>query len=276
MAIRIDGTAGNDVYNEHRFENEIIYTYGGNDTVNLWVNDDYAGGQYVDTGDGNDTVNQSFNGYGEFYLGNGNDRFISEGDGWTYGNYVDAGAGDDLMAFDTQHSTYFGGTGIDTFISTSFSNLMDGGLGIDLVSYEVTNNAVTIDLLNDIAGDRGDYSLDERIFNIENARGSNYNDLIQGDNANNILEGLAGNDTLWGLNGNDVLRGGLGNDAIAAGFGNDRVVGPGGHRRHVGRSGPRHIRVRRCDRHRQLGGDPRLDRRLRSRPGQDRSVDHRR
>jgi Ca2+-binding RTX toxin-like protein len=253
MAIRIDGTAGNDVYNEHRFENEIIYTYGGNDTVN-----------------------QSFNGYGEFYLGNGNDRFISEGDGWTYGNYVDAGAGDDLMAFDTQHSTYFGGTGIDTFISTSFSNLMDGGLGIDLVSYEVTNNAVTIDLLNDIAGDRGDYSLDERIFNIENARGSNYNDLIQGDNANNILEGLAGNDTLWGLNGNDVLRGGLGNDAIAAGFGNDRVVGPGGHRRHVGRSGPRHIRVRRCDRHRQLGGDPRLDRRLRSRPGQDRSVDHRR
>ncbi|MEQ1718070.1 MAG: M10 family metallopeptidase C-terminal domain-containing protein [Hyphomicrobium sp.] len=226
--IRINGTAGNDRYDESYYDTETIFTYGGNDVVNLWVNDDYAGGQYVDTGEGNDTVYQSFNGYGEFYLGNGNDTFVSEGDGWTYGNYVDAGAGNDVLAFDTQHSTYLGGEGTDTFISTSFSNRMNGGNGIDLVSYEATDNGVKIDLLNDVAGDFGDFTLDERIFNIENARGSNFNDAIAGDNFNNILEGIGGNDTLWGQGGNDVLRGGAGNDALAAGLGNDRIVGQAG------------------------------------------------
>lgn len=226
--IRIDGTAGNDSISERYYDTETIFTYGGGDVVNLWVNDDYAGGQYVDTGDGNDTVYQSFNGYGEFYLGNGNDRFFSQGDGWTYGNYVDAGAGDDLMAFDTQHSSYFGASGNDTFLTTSFSNRMDGGAGIDTVSYELTDNGVKIDLAADIAGDYADASLDERIFNIENAKGSNFMDAIAGDNANNALDGLAGNDTIWGLGGHDVLRGGAGNDAIAGGFGYDRIVGNAG------------------------------------------------
>lgn len=226
--IRINGTAGNDTYNESYYDTETIYTYGGDDVVNLWVNDDYAGGQYVDTGDGNDTVHQSFNGYGEFYLGNGNDTFISEGDGWMEGNYVDAGAGNDVMAFDTQHSAYFGGAGNDTFLSTSFSNQMDGGTGVDTVSYEYTDNSMTIDLLNDVAGDFGDYSLDERVFNIENARGSNFADQIQGDQGVNVLEGLGGNDTMWGLGGNDTMRGGLGHDAMAGGAGNDLIAGQAG------------------------------------------------
>jgi Ca2+-binding RTX toxin-like protein len=226
--IRINGTAGNDTYSESYYDTETIYTFGGDDVVNLWVNDDFAGGQYVDTGDGNDTVYQSFNGYGAFYLGNGNDTFISEGDGWLEGNYVDAGAGNDLMAFDTIHSRYFGGAGNDRFISTSYSNQMDGGTGVDGVSYETGNNSMTIDLLNDVAGDFGDFTLDERVFNIENAYGSQFADQIQGDHGVNVLEGLGGNDTMWGLGGNDTMRGGLGHDAMAGGLGNDRIVGQAG------------------------------------------------
>lgn len=228
MTIRIDGTNGNDRYDEHRHEDEIIYTYGGNDVINLWVNDDFAGGQYVDAGDGNDTIYQSFNGWGEFYLGAGNDTFISEGDAWWHANFVDGGAGNDLMAFDTQHSTYLGGEGSDTFISTSYANQMDGGAGVDWVSYEATDNAVVIDLLGDRAGDLGDLTLDERIFNIENAKGSQFSDEIQGDNFGNILEGLAGNDTIWGLGGNDVIRAGAGSDAVAGGAGADRILGQAG------------------------------------------------
>jgi serralysin len=226
--IRINGTAGNDTYSESYYDDETIFTFGGDDVVNLWVNDDFAGGQYVDTGDGNDTVYQSFNGYGEFYLGNGDDTFASEGDSWTYGNYVDAGAGNDVMAFETQHSSYFGGAGNDTFLSTSFSNQMDGGSGRDTVNYQHTNNSMTIDLLNDMAGDFGDYSLDERIYNIENAKGSQFSDEIQGDNSSNVLEGLGGNDTIWGLGGADTLRGGAGLDQIAGGLANDRIVGQAG------------------------------------------------
>lgn len=226
--IRIDGTAGNDTYSEHRFESETIYMYGGDDVVQLWVNDDYAGGQYVDMGDGNDTIYQSFNGYGTFYLGNGNDTFVSEGDGWTYGNYVDAGAGDDTLAFDTQHSTYFGGAGNDTFFSTSFRNVMDGGTGTDMVSYEATDNAVKIDLANGVAGDFNDATLDERLYNIENARGTNFNDAIQGNIQINVLEGGNGNDTLWGMGNHDILRGGAGNDVMMGGTGNDRMVGNAG------------------------------------------------
>lgn len=226
--IRINGTAGNDTINERYYDDETIFTYGGNDVVNLWVNDDYAGGQYVDTGDGNDVVNQSFNGWGQFYLGTGNDTFMSEGDAWGHSNYVDAGTGNDVLAFDTQHSTYLGGDGNDTFYSTSFSNQMDGGNGIDLVSYELTNNGVVVDLLNDIAGDMGDFTLDERVFNIEWARGSNFNDQLQGDNTANRIEGLNGNDQIWGLTGSDTILAGAGNDTVAGGANNDTITGGAG------------------------------------------------
>lgn len=226
--ITIQGTAGNDTVNESYYDDETIYTYGGNDVVHLWVNDDYAGGQYVDTGEGNDTIYQSFNGWGEFHLGSGNDTFVSEGDDGYHLNYIDAGAGNDTLVFDTFNSVYLGGDGNDAFFSTSYSNDMDGGNGIDIVSYQATNNGVVVDLLNDMAGDMGDYSLDERIWNIENARGSTFADQIQGDNANNVLEGLAGNDFIWGLAGNDNMNAGAGNDSIAGGAGNDTLTGSAG------------------------------------------------
>lgn len=226
--IRIDGTAGNDTINENYYDDEIIYTYGGNDVVNLWVNDDYAGGQYVDTGDGNDTINQAAFGWGEFHLGNGNDTFISNGDDFTHGNYVDGGAGNDSMVFDTWQSTYLGGDGNDAFYSTSHHNYMDGGNGIDWVSYELTDNSVIVDLLNNQAGDAGDLTLHEQLFNIENVRGSIYADQLQGNNVNNRIEGMGGNDQIWGLGGADNLLGGGGNDAIAGGAVADAITGGAG------------------------------------------------
>jgi serralysin len=223
----IHGTNGNDQISEDRYGGETIYTYGGDDVVNLWVNDDFAGVYLVDTGDGNDVVQQSFNGSGSFLLGAGNDTFYSEGDDtWSYEvNYVDGGTGNDTFVVDTQASYYWGGEGNDGFYGTGWSNRFDGGVGWDFVSYEYAESAMTINLTAGTAarGIRAD-----TILNVEAARGTLYSDILIGNHLDNTLEGMAGDDQIDGGGGADYLWGGAGADTIWGGFGNDSLYGEAG------------------------------------------------
>ena len=45
----------------------------------------------------------------------------------------------------------------------------------------------------------------DALFNIENLRGSAFNDTLTGDGSNNVLEGGPGNDTLNGNGGIDTV-----------------------------------------------------------------------
>ena len=60
---------------------------------------------------------------------------------------------------------------------------------------------------------------------IENARGSDNNDVLIGNDVSNILSGNDGGDTLRGEGGGDSLFGGTGADYLFGGSGNDHLFG---------------------------------------------------
>jgi Ca2+-binding RTX toxin-like protein len=80
---------------------------------------------------------------------------------------------------------------------------IDGGAGIDLVSYRQATSGVTIDL-----------SANQPLQNVENLEGSEFNDQLTGDQNDNVIMGRAGNDTLIGNAGNDILNGDAGNNQL--------------------------------------------------------------
>ncbi|AWH89319.1 calcium-binding protein [Limnobaculum parvum] len=63
--------------------------------------------------------------------------------------------------------------------------------------------------------------------NIENANGTQGNDVIYGNELNNIINGNQGNDTLYGGDGDDRLSGGSGTNVLYGGAGNDYLTSHG-------------------------------------------------
>jgi Ca2+-binding RTX toxin-like protein len=89
--------------------------------------------------------------------------------------------------------------------------VLDGGAGVDAVSYRFATGGVTADLGLVTAQNTGSSGLD-RFVNIENLAGSAFADALSGSAGNNALFGLEGNDTLDGRGGADTLSGGVGDD----------------------------------------------------------------
>ena len=104
----------------------------------------------------------------------------------------------------------------DTFERASGSDTLDGGDGIDWLSYFWSSDPVNADLA------------DIRIVSIENLRGSNGNDELSGNDIANRIDGEGGNDLIDGRSGNDSLYGGLGNDTLIGGAGDDYLDGGAG------------------------------------------------
>lgn len=99
----------------------------------------------------------------------------------------------------------------DTLAGTAGANVLNGGLGIDTVSYVSATAAVTVSLAVASAQNTVGAGTDT-VFNFENLTGSAYSDTLIGSTGNNILSGLGGNDRLTGGAGLDTLTGGLGAD----------------------------------------------------------------
>jgi Ca2+-binding RTX toxin-like protein len=118
--------------------------------------------------------------------------------GTKFGDYIDAGDGDD---------TEYGGDGNDILI---------GNAGADHIYGEEGNDYID-------GGDLPDF-LDGGNGNDE-IHGGNDVDVVIGGNGNDSLYGEAGVDELQGGNGDDYLDGGAEADFIYAGYGNDTVVG---------------------------------------------------
>ncbi len=127
------------------------------------------------------------------------------------GNNVISGlAGDDFL---------FGRDGADYLRGEAGADRLDGGASKDFVDYLNSPAAVSASLTTGL-GSSGDATGDQFI-NIENLRGSFFDDDLTGDAGNNRLWGANGNDILFGAEGTDFLRGGLGNDILNGGAGFD-------------------------------------------------------
>ena len=160
-----------------------IYGMGGNDTING------MGGNDVITGDSGDD---------ELAGGEGND-------------VLTGGTGDD---------TIDGGAGDDELTPGSGNNTLDGGEGEDIVIYlkalganvELNMNRARIQHAEPESGNPLSFDDDadsgvgvDTLTNIENVKGTHYDDTITGDENANLLKGLDGADTINGLAGDDTI-----------------------------------------------------------------------
>jgi Ca2+-binding RTX toxin-like protein len=108
-----------------------------------------------------------------------------------------------------------GGAGNDT---------LNGGVGTDTASYAGAGAAVTVNLALTTAQATGGAGTD-RLLDIENLIGSNFNDVLTGSAAANRIEGGNGNDRIIGAAGADTLLGGEGNDLFLVGTFADHAAG---------------------------------------------------
>jgi Ca2+-binding RTX toxin-like protein len=105
------------------------------------------------------------------------------------------------------------------------SNVLNGGSGIDTVSYAyglAGTSGVTVNLAVSTAQATGGSGSDT-LTSIENLIGSAYADRLTGNTGANSLGGGAGNDTFDGGAGSDTLAGGDGSDTYVVRDGGDVV-----------------------------------------------------
>ena len=125
-------------------------------------------------------------------------------------NVMHGAGGDDTLQGSAGQDELHGGAGNDRVF---------GGVGRDMVAFDDATAAVQIDLAQRMAVGEGD----DTLTSIENARGSDHDDLLSGTDGKNFLSGGEGADTIRGLNGDDRLNGGGGSDILDGGDGVDTL-----------------------------------------------------
>jgi Ca2+-binding RTX toxin-like protein len=171
-----------------------------------------SGGLAIDTGAGNDTIQNNGTIIGGISLGDGNDSFTSA-HGTLISAPIDGGAGNDIITGSAGDDHISGGAGAD---------ILNGGAGIDWVDYSSAPDGVTVSLLTG-TGTGGDAAGDT-LANFENLIGSAAGDVLVGDGKANIIDGGAGTDTLTGNGGNDTLESASGKFTASGGGGNDTIL----------------------------------------------------
>ncbi len=164
------------------------------------------------------------------------------------------GAGNDSLNGGSGSDTLFGESGDDTFaISTSVvgeTDSLNGGAGVDTLNMAGFGFAIWSDMESQYS-DRetpvtkietrdgptvstGTWRVIGFVHEIENIRGSSFDDNLSGSTGGNSfwggagsdrLAGRAGDDALYGEAGNDVLYGDEGTDTLSGGTGNDALEG---------------------------------------------------
>jgi Ca2+-binding RTX toxin-like protein len=139
-------------------------------------------------------------------------------------------AGHDLVAGGGGNDTIWGGSGNDILNGGTGLDVLNGGTGIDTVFYSFASSGVFASLglgFGYVTG-LGKAADEDKLVDIENLTGSNYDDTLAGDDDNNVLKGLKGGDRLNGWIGNDTLEGGEGYDRLEGWDGADHLDGGAG------------------------------------------------
>jgi Ca2+-binding RTX toxin-like protein len=206
----------------------------GSGTDTLIKIENINGSGYDDTLTGNATANTLNGGSGADRLtgGNGSDTYFVDnvGDLVIETNATAATGGVDFVY--TYLSSYtlaanlenarilssgtanLSGNGLNNILyAGAGNNVLNGGSGVDTVSYAFAARAVNVNLATAGTQATGGSATDT-LIGIENLTGSNYNDVLKGNSGANQLDGGAGNDTLSGGLGIDTLIGGSGRDTF--------------------------------------------------------------
>jgi Ca2+-binding RTX toxin-like protein len=133
------------------------------------------------------------------------------------------GTGDSVGDILTGFENVVGSDKADTITGDNKNNIIEGGklgdtlnggLGIDTVSYKSSLVGVNIDLVKTGAQDGLGDGLGDILSGFENIIGSGDHDTLTGDNLLNTIFGGGGSDVINGGNGADVLDGGDGFDYL--------------------------------------------------------------
>jgi Ca2+-binding RTX toxin-like protein len=250
------GEAGNDTISGGG-GNDHLYGQAGNDTISGGSGDDFIRGNAGDdiiTGDGgadiifggtgNDTVSAG-TGADEVFGQRGDDvirggdqddaLFGNENDDMLFGDAgddaLDGGDGDDFLDGGLGADTLNGGPGNDVLVGSPGGDVLNGGIGgYDLAWYQESAPGSIEGIVIDMTGavSTGN-ALGDVFLDIEEVRGTPFDDGIIGDDFANVLSGGAGADVIEGGLGNDVLYGGPGNNTLRGDGGVDQAVFFGTH-----------------------------------------------
>lgn len=109
------------------------------------------------------------------------------------------------------------------------ADLLDGGEGLDTVSYQGRTTPVVADLAVGKGGAAGEA---DSYLSVENLRGGAASDQLLGDDGPNVLSGAAvaraPGDRIEGRGGNDKIEGSGVGDTLLGGGGDDLIAGRGG------------------------------------------------
>ena len=203
------------------------------DDVTSGTFENITGSRYRDTLTGDSNTNVLEGGPGRDTLdGGGGDNDTASYAGATAAVTVDLtesgrgrgdAAGDSFILIDQ----FLGSAHDDTFIASTDADIIDGGDGLDTVSYAQSGAKVAVDLTADTQNDTtaGSYANGDKLTSIENIIGSPKDDTLTGDGKANVIKGGAGDDILDGAGEADTLEGGDGMDTLKGGAGADTLEG---------------------------------------------------
>jgi VCBS repeat-containing protein len=218
-------------------------TYGNNELLTGIEEVDGSAGNDVLIGNADDNYFRGFAGVDAYDGGaGGHDQVAFDSEDGGEGAVIDlsTGLGTDTwgnaetftgieVLRGSQYDDEFTGDDSDNvFLGLAGNDIIDGGLGEDMVRYDRDVNwnglgGATVDLAAGTAEDGfGDMDM---LTGIEHARGTETADSLTGNDLYNRLEGLGGADMLMGGLGDDELIGGLGDDELFGGDGSDQLTG---------------------------------------------------
>ena len=164
-----------------------------------------AGVNYLTGGEGDDEI-RGEGGDDRVFGDEGNDRLL----GGSGNDSVGGDRGQDRVVGDSGDDVLSGGDGND-------NDTLDGGAGLDAITYRRGSSGIQANLLIGRAIGRG---LDT-LAGIEQVEGSELPDQLLGDAKTNFLVGNAGFDRITAAAGSDFLDGGTGANALSDGPGRD-------------------------------------------------------
>lgn len=150
------------------------------------------------------------------YLGGTRDNDELDARGFNENYTIDGRGGHDRIYGGNGQDSLLGGAGNDLIYASVEDTLIDGGAGVDTVSflYDLGGTGVNVRLTGGLLGPMPNI-LDVRsgvVLNVENLVGSNYGDYLSGNGFVNELDGGAGDDWLLAWGRGDFLTGGTGAD----------------------------------------------------------------